>query len=252
MTITGPSGPSGATDSRLFVSLVSTPPGMPWEQRRAAALEARLSSPLPGSQTAFQLVRRQAWRPRSQGLYAIVYARLTDIGAGRTVSVEIDGRTRKLSFPPPGQPSAAPAGRLTPFVLIVGLLVLSGAVAHRLIDQRAAADLALSNLERRASAALRQAVPAAQARRRAAALDAAGAREMRLSGLLGSLAFASQARRPEAKIEAFRWNAGIASLDVAGAQSPLNAADVDLETTARPGGSAWSWRANPAGREPVK
>ena len=55
---------------QVFVRVFQAPAGMPWEQGRAARLEARHGSPLPIADVMHQVKRLGAWSLGQPGRYA--------------------------------------------------------------------------------------------------------------------------------------------------------------------------------------
>ena len=54
---------------QVLVRVIVTPPGAPWEQARAAKLDAQHGAPLPISELIHQLRRLAPWAPGRPGRY---------------------------------------------------------------------------------------------------------------------------------------------------------------------------------------
>jgi hypothetical protein len=229
-----PPGPS------VFARAVPAPAGWPWEQVRGAELAARHEAPLPMDQMYLRLKRLTPWRPTQAALFAACYVRVAEIQERFEAQVEVEGRPVQVVFEPPqalarrarrslaaGLAAAAVAALL--FVSIAGALLA-----------RAEGEEQLAAMERDATVKLQRAEAAQLIRRQSAALTAASPGD-RMAAPLADLAWAMAVRAPEARIEAWRWEAGVSRVEARGEVSPF--ADpgraVSREGATSGGGSLW-------------
>ncbi|MDR3509244.1 MAG: hypothetical protein P4L64_15225 [Caulobacteraceae bacterium] len=239
---------AGPRSPTVFVRTLSTPPGLPWDQARAAALEARVGAPLPLADVVYRLRRLEAWSPGRPARYAACYVRAAEAGETFSTTVEVDGRTLPIQFL-----SAAERGRqarrLGILAAVVAVTVLSlGSAISSALAVRADTSDRLGMAEQRAALKLRQAQTQARLHEEARMLDAAGARHRALGDFLTDLAWASAAKAPGAHINALHWERGYVAVEVRGDAPPFTAGDravIRADKPIRPG--VWLWGVGPAG-----
>lgn len=242
-----PSAAVEAAAPRVFVRVISTPPGMPWDQLRAARLEARMGAPIPLDGVVYELMRLAAWRSREAGRFAAFYVRSQEVRGRLTTEVEVDGRPIRVSFLSPAEQAHARrrAGVLAGALAAAALVVL-GALFLAL-QTHAAASSRLEALEARSGAELHQARKLAQLKDQARALDQAHMRGRSLTQALDDLALASAAKAPDARIQGFHWDRGYAAVEVRGDSAPLAGLQDRLQKSARPlRPGVWLWVLAPA------
>lgn len=232
---------------RVFVRTISAPPGLPWEQARAAGLEARMGAPLPLHGVAYQVRRLEGWAPGHPARFAAFYVRAAEVGDALAAEIEVDGRMLSVRF----SSDAARRRRARALAAISGA---AGGVALALaialvfaLGLRAQADARLESLEQRAAARLSQAQKLNELKRQTAALDQAQARSRGLDQVLDDLALVSAAKTPGAHIQAFHWDRGYAAVEVRGEAAPFTSLDRGAQRAAhelRPG--VWLWGLAPA------
>lgn len=233
-----------ATDDepKVFARSISIPPGAPWDQSRAARLEARAGAPLPLAEIEHQLRRLEGWRPGAPGKFAAFYVRTTDIGAQLTSQTLVDGRWVEVTFV-----SRAERERIARRAAIVlgaagaGLLMLIASVAVAISSRASNADQ-LASLEQLAIAKQRIAQSSDVQRREAAALQAAGVRGRGLNDYLADLDWAAGAKAPGARIQAIHWDHGAMAVEARGEVAPFNPVGrvaTKLDKPLRPG--VWLW-----------
>ena len=89
---------AAAVEPKVFVRVIPTPPGMPWDQARAAALEARQGAPLPLIDVAYQVRRLAPWAPGQPGRHAAFYVRAQEVGEALATVQTVDGRSLTVQF----------------------------------------------------------------------------------------------------------------------------------------------------------
>ncbi|MDO8297670.1 MAG: hypothetical protein Q7T19_14665 [Caulobacter sp.] len=229
-------------EAALFVRPIPTRAAMPWDQARAAALEARLNAPLPIGELAWQIRRLQPWRPGAPGRYVAIYARREDVRDGLTAAADVDGRAVPVQFPSPGK-RREQVRRLAVVGTGAGLaafLLVSSVISVLAVRVRAAAQL--DALEQATAGRLEQtrAQKALQAQEQA--ITAAGLTGRRASRVLNDLAWAARSKAPDAGVEGFLWEGTLFAVEVRGEANPFPAADRRVERSAspvRPG--VWLW-----------
>ena len=163
----------GAPPPSVFARAVQAPAGWPWEQTRAALLEARHAAPLTIDEMQLRLVRLTPWRPNEPARFAACYVRANEVTGRFETSVEIDGRSIEVVFEPPeamaqrARRSLALAVATTAVVAIVFVAITGALLARSQAEQQ------LSDLERLADSKLRRAQTSQLAWRESAALAAA-------------------------------------------------------------------------------
>lgn len=208
---------------RVFTRLVVTPPALPWEQTRAAGLDARMNAPV-ASPDIVQLVRRlDSWRPGKPARFLAAYARGADVGEGLTTDCRVDGRTVSVSFVPASRRQAdLRRTTLLAAVVCATVVALAGGVVAA-IAGRMTAEEALAQAEtvaaNRARLAAQQALLQAQDR----ALSNVDGERRRIDALNRDLAWAARARASDAVIEGFHWRPDYFAVESRGEQSPFAA-----------------------------
>jgi hypothetical protein len=208
---------------KVLVRVFTVPLGLPWEQARAAGLEARHGSPLPIAEVALLCRRLQPWRPGEAGRYVALYVLASEVGDGFETSVEVDGRSTPVRFASPQERSRA-ARRL----VLVGFVaaVVSAVIAVAGLSSLAIRDEARTRLvsaEMGARARLRLALQIQSQRTEVRALEAVEGRGAPLDEVLSDLGHASGAQAPEAWIDAFHWERGLVAVEAHGDDPPLRA-----------------------------
>lgn len=234
-------------DVPLFVKPVTTRPAMPWDQARAAALEARLNAPLPISELACQLRRLEPWKPGTPGRYAAIYARRQDVQGGLTATAELDGAQIPVQFPSPGKRTQQ-AQRLAIVGVVAGVaafLLVSTAIS--VFATRAKASSQLEALEVATARRLQEVRVRAALADQSQAIAQAGLVERRASRVLVDLAWASRSKVADASIEGFVWEGDLFAVEVRGETTPFSVSDRSVERSSspvRPG--VWLWGVSPA------
>jgi hypothetical protein len=245
--------PGGAPTPQVFTRAFTVPSGWPWEQARAAQLEARHGAPLPIADLMHQVKRLGAWAPGQSAKYAAFYVRAREFEDAFETSVEVDGQALRVAF---GTPAAA-VERVKQLSLIGGVAGLTAFIAvvaiASALQAKAGAEQQLSAAEQAATSKLR--LVQIQQRRanqgRARLRLANGARP--IEDVLTDLAWATAAKTPDAKISALHWDHGLLAVEVRGEQAPFMAGGRRLERAPkpiRPGVWLWGVHADPTAATP--
>jgi hypothetical protein len=232
-----------AAPPKPFVKVVSTPPGLPWDQTRAAELEARVGAPLPLDKVVYRVKRLEPWQPGHAARFAAVYFRGEELGGRLDATVEIDGRTLSLNFLSRQEGGrrarmlaiAAAAAGVTTFLAVAGIGMA--------LTTRAQATAQLEALEQLVAKRSREVEVRRSLKAQAKALDQEGLAGRSLSDFLNDLAWASEAKAPGARIQAFHWDRGYLAVEARGDAAPFveTARRVErYEKPIKPGRWLWS------------
>jgi hypothetical protein len=240
-------GAPPAEAPKVFVRVIPTPPGMPWDQTRAAALEARQGAPLPLIEVAYQVRRLAPWAPGEPGRHAAFYVRAQEVGEALETIQNVDGRSvtvRFVSFAEQRRQGRrlvrVAVGAAIGAALVLGVVILVGGARDRASDR-------LDATEQLASVKLHQASSLEKLKRQARVLDAAHVRGHGLDDFLRDLSWAASAKAAQARIEGLHWQDGYTAVEVRGEDSPFERLDRTVEKSpkpARPG--VWLWGVTPA------
>ncbi len=233
---------------KVFVRTLATPPGLPWDQARAAALDARVGAPLPLADVVYRLRRLDGWSLGRPARYAACYVRAREAGETFETAVEVDGRTISIQFLSVAERNrrARRLGVIAGVVAVTALL-LSAAISSAVYvrgeteDRLAAAELHATNN-------LLQAQAQARLYREARLLDGAGVTGHAVEDLLSDMAWAVSAKAPGAHIDALHWEHGYIAVEARGEAAPLVAgsrAVLKAGRQVRPG--VWLWGVGPTG-----
>lgn len=237
-------------DAQVFVRTLSAPAGLPWDQSRAAALEARLGAPLPLGEVVYQLKRLEPWSPGKPARFAAFYVRAQAIGERLSAQPVVDGEPVVVEF----LSRAAQRRRSQRFVVLgttaglVSAIFLGSTLSALSVRSQAAAEL--DSAEQLAALKLGQAKALQKLKDQTRMLDGAGLKGRTLDAFLSDLAWASSAKAPEAKILAMRWEHGLMAFEVKGGAAPFTRLDrpVRKGEGAAAGGSTL-WGVGPASEE---
>jgi hypothetical protein len=236
-------------DGRVFSRTITTPPGAPWDQARAAELEARMNAPLPLDQVVYQRRRLDDWRPRRHGRFAIFYVRSADIARGLDATVVVDGRPMRVRFPAPGE-SLARARRLAPFVVggLASILLIGGAITAALALRASASDR-LAQLEQLAQTRLGQAERLARLKAQSRLLKDRVPARSTVADYLGDIGWVTAAKAPGAHIDAVYWQNGYMGVAVRGEAAPFSVQARAVARAAKPvRPGVWLWLVAPPGK----
>jgi hypothetical protein len=228
------------------VRTFTAPPGLPWDQARVAALEARSGAPLPLADVVYQLRRLDPWFLGRAARYAAFYIRAQDGGDVQS-TVEVAGRQIRVHFLSNAQRNRRARSLAVLAAGTAGLaLVVSGAATSAL-NTRSETQERLDTIEQIAAAKLRAVTLQERQRIQGKALDAAGMRHLGLNDVLDDLAWASAAKNPVAHIDALHWDHGHMAVEVRGDSPPFIAGVrpmVKADKPLRP--RVWLWGVEPA------
>lgn len=248
---------AGAKPPQVFVRALVTPPGAPWEQARAARLDARHGAPLPVSELLHQVRRLDRWGPGRSGRYAAFYVRAREFREPFEATVEVDGQPVKVRF----GAQAQDLKRLRSLGAILLVLMLTGAVlgggVMLALGARGEATAGLQADEQLAQAKLKMAEAFRDRSNQARDLRALAGAGRPVSEVVGDLTWVATSKTPEARIVGLHWERGLLAVEARGEQPPFLAVDRPIERSARPlRPGVWLWavgrpRAPESGRAPL-
>jgi hypothetical protein len=241
----GPPEPPGPT---IFARSIAVPAGAPWDQRRAATLDAKLGAPLPLSDVVYKLWRLDAWAFRRPSRFAVAYVRAREIGERFDATAIVDGRAIRVRlYSMREQARRARVVGISIGAAIAGVLLVGGALAQALATH-AEVNAKLAAVEATLAIRERQADTLERLKDQTRWLNASHVQGQSLDDALSDIAWASAAKNPAAHIDAFHWERGLFGITVRGDAAPLAETErtqMKVATPLKPG--VWLWGVGPAG-----
>jgi len=239
--------PVESVSPTVFVRTMSVPAGAPWDQARAAALEARVGAPLPLGEVVYQLKRLEPWALGRPARYAACYVRAKEVGEDFQTIAEVDGRSVAVRFLSLAERSrrvrriaAVAGGAAFTAVLVLGAVLSALAVRSDLDDR-------LAGLEQGTDLRLRKAEAQEQLRDQSHALMAAHLNGHAMSDVLNDLAWASTNKVSGTHVDAIHWESGFMGVEVRGDGAPFVNGErtvTKVDKPLRPG--VWLWGISPS------
>ncbi|PXA95305.1 hypothetical protein DMC25_00950 [Caulobacter sp. D4A] len=234
--------------ARVFARSIMTPAGWPWEQVRAAEIEARHATPLPLGDVVSQVRRLEAWRPSRPSRFAAFYVRRGQIGERLESDVLLSGERHRVVF-------VSPVQRRRRFQLLAGagvaaaLLVFGAVLAAVSAKQTGdAAEQRLAVLEAKAAADLRRAQIVRRQRKLSEAIEDRD-RGPGFEAPLSDLAWCARNKRPEARVLAWHWEPGLTAVESRGQDTPFVVSDRPVQrSSAAVRRGVWLWGLGAAGQ----
>jgi len=237
------SAPSVDRPFRPFTRVLATPPGWPWDQSRAAMLEARHTSPVSNDGVNIIVRRLKGWALGDGGEFVAIYLRAGDVFPAQGLDVDVRGRTIHIDLPSRAaraeqfkDQAIRIAAAAVMVVVVLGLVPLA-------FERRGAFENRLDEAEVRIEHEAREAHAVARAKQDAEALSELGATDG-LDKAVADLAYVSAAKDPAARIDAFYWNKGFWAIEARGGDVPIKDNAVTLQKSAKPvRPGVWLWAA---------
>lgn len=221
----------------VFTRSIETPPGLPWDQRRAAELEARAGSPVTDPMVQITVARQAPWRPNRPGRFQATYARPMPKVIQPFQSAPRDRWLPDLLFDEHGQLIYwAPSVGAAVFALaaLLAVSVFAGRAASQADAMLAAAEAQLVGLAGEETGA-------ARAVRAAEIVEAAGLTGSEIDRLIADLAWASRSRSSDAAIRELVWRGGQMVVVTDTDETPFTSEDRIIERIEAEAGRT-SWR----------
>lgn len=233
---------------QVFVRAFSTPPGAPWEQGRAAALEARHGAPLPIADLVHRVRRLESWAPGAPGRYAAFYVRAREFTRPFETTVEVDGRAVKIAFGAAAEQfRRAQTLGVAAAAAILSLLVVGGGVTLAL-GAKAETTARLERAEQQLLVKRRAALAAQQRSDQSRALQRAMGTSRPIDEVMADLAWATAMKAPDARIEAVHWEGGLLAVEARGETTPFANSDRRVQRSDKPlRKGVWLWGVEPRG-----
>jgi len=244
---------SEAPEPKVFTRTISAPPGAPWEQKKAATLEARIGAPLPLRDLEFQVVRMDRWRPGQISKFAAFYVRTKDVGRRFAAEAMFDGHPVEVVFV--GRGERALAARKTALLTLAGAgaVVLGATSLTVALSARQGAESQLEDLERQAKQKTALAREAEAERRETRALDQAGMAGRSIYSFLTDIDWASAAKTQTARIDAIHWDRGAVAVEARGDDPPFSDQGgrhiTRMDKPLKP--HVWVWGVGPGSQAPA-
>lgn len=234
---------------QVFVRAFTVPAALPWEQTRAAQLEARHGAPLPISEVMFRLRRLGTWGLGRAGRFAVFYIRSREFKAPFETVVDVDGEALKVAFGG-GAEQLRRAGSGAAWILlaglVAGLLVLGPFLA---LNARREVEARVATLETALTAKAALGAEAQRKRENARALRLAVGKTAPVGEVLADIAWATSVKADDARIVAIHWDHGFLAAEARSKTPPFRLEGDELERSdgpVRPG--VWLWGLRPHGQ----
>ncbi len=243
--LAGGGGTSGEGMSfRPFTRVLSVPPAWPWDQARAARLEAQHTSPVSGDSINILVRRLEPWRLNEPGRYVAVYLRAGEARAGQGFDIEVQGRRVHIDLPSPALRAAMIRERAWQAGAVIAIVLGMGCLGTLTFQRRDAFDDRLTADETRIHREAHLAKAVLQAGRDAQTLAGAGLDHQDLDQALADLKYVTLAKDPAVRVDAFYWNKGYWAVEGEGDAPPVRDANLNLQRSARPvRRGVWLWAA---------
>ena len=211
---------SVAPSPEAFVRKVEIPPGAPWDQWRAAKLEAAHGAPLSAGETAISIRRLRPWAPNTTGLFGVAYVRSTGELAPE-VSATIDGVAVVFRFTSPAAQRVTLRRQAVTAAFLLFAVIALGLGTQKALQARTANEalLAREEVNARRWASLGQKLQREADERRL--LQKAGAEGRSFADVAADLVWLGQSKAPSVALERVTWAAGEMQVLAQGRGAPL-------------------------------
>ena len=228
---------------RPFTRVLATPPGWPWDQSRAAMLEARHTSPVTNDGVNIIIRRLKPWGLGEGGEFVAIYLRIGDAMPAQGFDIDVRGRSIHIDLPS----RAARAEQLKDQIARTAAVVLMVVVVLGLVtlafERRAALDDRLTDAALRIEHEAREAHAMARAKQDAEALSELGVDDG-LDHTVNDLTYVTTAKDPAARVDAFYWSKGFWAVEAHGNDAPVKDTGLSLQKSAKPvHPGVWLWAA---------
>jgi hypothetical protein len=228
---------------RPFTRVLATPPGWPWDQTRAAMLEARHTSPVASDGVNIIVRRIKAWALGEGGEFVAIYLRVGDPFPAQGLDVDVRGRTIHIDLPSRAARAEQLKDQVTRIAAVSVMVVVVLGLVTLAFERRAALDDHLGDAEVRVAHEAREAHAVARAKHDAEALTELDVTDG-LDKAINDLTYVTAAKDSTARLDAFYWSKGFWAVEAHGNDAPIKDPGVTLQkstTPVRPG--VWLWAA---------
>jgi len=195
-------------DPPRYIRALTVPAAAPWDQQRAALLNAELNSPLPNDQVLIQVKRLGSWRPNEQARFAAAYVKRADVSATTRFAQELDGIVVAFEFSTAASKSVARRRAILDLGLISSLLVVTLVAGAASLERRAETVAALAVAQRTDDQAIRRARLSSRITKNLRKLGAAGYAGRSGGDLLADLSWLARYRNSNSVLQSITWDRG--------------------------------------------
>jgi hypothetical protein len=247
------SSPVTSAAVRPFTRLITTPPAFPWDQQRAAMLEARHTSPVAGAMKGAMsgdgpqiVVRRLSpWKSNEGGRFVAIYFKPGD-ALNEEVEVEVQGKLIKIDL----NAKARLLDQMRQSSWLVGcvavIIVCLGLQLGLTLQRRADADDQITQAESRFKHNALDLKTLARAKADAQALTELDLKSQSVSQVIHDLKTINATKQPQALIDSFLWDRGYWAVEARGPDVPLLVTGAPLKRSVKPvRQGVWLWLATP-------
>lgn len=235
---------------RFYVRVVETPPGAPWDQSRAARLDASLGAPLGANALTWAVERLAPWRPRMPGRFGVAYVRRQDAPTGPS-TLSVEGVQVRFRFSTPEEQTRRLRTTATTGVLAAAAICGGVLATQKALSVRAEREASLAQLEVNARGWDRVAHLRSQAASDGAVLRRAGVQGATFGDLAADLFWLGRAKAPSVTIERVRWSSSGLEVTALGPGQPVIGSERKVEPVGESGG-ARIWRIGSASLRSVE
>lgn len=233
-----------------FTRVVTTPPAWPWDQARAARLEAQHTSPVSGGDITILVRRLKPWAFNEPGEYVAVYLRAGD-ATGDGLYIEVQGRRLRIDLPSRARREALIKERAIQLGCAAVIVLAFVGLTMLALQRRAALEDRLAQAEVRVQRLARQSQGVANAKADARALASLDLRGQTIDSVIQDLNRVSMSMTDDARIDAFFWRKGYWAVEARGDTPPVRGMDGDLQKSVKPvRRGVWLWAAKSGGARP--
>ena len=234
-----------------FTRAVTVPPGWPWDQTRAASLEALHTSPVSGDAVTTLVRRLRPWRFNEPGEFAAVYLRGGAELGGQSFDIQIQGQTLRVEVPSRAKREALMKERLWQIGSAVAIAIIVFAIITIALQRREELEDRLSQAELRVDHQAKEAQAVARAKSDARMLAAMDLKDQGVDAALRDLEYVAFTRETTSRVDAFYWRKGFWAVEAHGDAPPVAAADGLLQRSVKPVRSGvWLWASKSGNARP--
>jgi hypothetical protein len=236
--------------SKPFTRVMTTPPAWPWDQTRAARLEAHHTSPVSGGDITILVRRLKPWAFNEPGEFVAVYVRAGD-AVGDGIDIEVQGRRVRVELPSRAKRDAMLKERAVQIGCVVVLVLAFVGLTMLALQRRASLEERIAQAEVRVQRLTRQSQGLLNAKADARALAAIDVKGQTIDQVISDLNRVSMSMNEDARIEAFYWRKGYWAVEARGEEPPVRGMDGDLQKSVKPvRRGVWIWAAKSGGQRP--
>ena len=229
---------------RPFTRVMTIPPGWPWDQSRAAMLEARLASPTSNDGVSIIVHRLKAWALGEGGEFVAIYLRAGDQMPAQGIDIDVLGRTVHIDMPSRAARTEQLKDQATRIAAVMVMVVVVLGLIALAFERRAALEDRLTNTEFQVEHEARAARAVTRAKQDAEALSELGVTDG-LDHAINDLTYVTVAKDPAARLDAFYWSKGFWAVEARGNDAPIKDSGVTLQKSAKPvHPGVWLWAAS--------